>query len=131
MSKHSLVTYTSFKDWAKRIIPAVYLLYGLIDLSISFLSSPILIHMFILGVICLAAGASIWVKKAWSIYLVAFVGPLTSTVGIATLYSSIGFNGFVSSLQAFLFNLSLVCYSVVALSLSIYILIKRSIILGS
>lgn len=131
MSKHSLIFYTSFKDLTKRIIPAIYLLYGLIDVSISFLSSPILIHMFILGIICLAAGAGIWLKKAWSIYLIAFVGLLTSTVGIATLYSSIGFNGFISSLQAFLFNLSLVGYSVVALSLSIYIFINRSTMLPS
>ena len=129
MSKN-LITYNPLKDLAnrKRILPAVYLLYGLIDVLISFLTNPILIHMLILGIICLSAGAGMWLQKAWSIYPIVFAGPLTSTVGIATLFSSIGFTGLASSLQTFMFNLFLVGYSVVALSLSIYIIINRSIL---
>jgi len=114
----------------RRVVSAAYVSYGLIDIAISSLSSLILIHMVVLGAICLAAGFGLWMKKAWSIYPLMFVGPLTLTVGVATLYSSIGLVGFGPSTQALLFNLFLTGYSVSALGLFIYTVANRSTVLG-
>lgn len=109
----------------EKIVSAVYVAYGLIDIAISALSSQIIIHMIVLGVICLAAGAGLWMGKDWSVYPVVFFGPITLTVGLVTLYSSISLNGFSSSMEALLFNLALVGYSVAALALFAYTVASR------
>ena len=115
----------------EKIVPTIYILYCLVDILIAVLSSSILFHMIILGAVCLAAGVGLWTKKAWSIYPVAFSGLLTFTVGAATLYSSIGIGGLVSSTQTLIFNLALIIYTIIALGLSIYTLTNRSMMLDS
>ena len=114
-----------------KIVPAFYILYGLIDILIPLLLSFILIHMTILGAICLVAGTSLWMKKAWSVYPVAFAGLLTPTIGLATLFSSIAFAGLAPTLEVLMMNLSLIVYSLASVSLSIYTIAQRSIMLNS
>lgn len=110
----------------EKIVSALYLSYGLIDISISAMSGLIPVHMIIVGLVCFAAGVGLWLKKFWSIYPVVFFGPLTLTVGASTLQSSIGLLGFGPSTQVLLFNLSLIGYSVAALVLSAYTIANRS-----
>ena len=110
----------------EKIASALYMSYGLVDISISALSSFILIHMVVIGAVCFAAGVGLWLKRSWSIYPIVFFGPLTLTVGASTLCSSIGLVGFDPSAQILLFNLSLIGYSVAALVLSVYTVVNRS-----
>ncbi len=110
----------------EKIVSAIYVIYGLIDIILSTLSTSIPAHMVVLGIICLAAGTGLWMKRTWSIYLLILVGPTTLIAGLATLYSSIGLVGFGSSTQILLLNLFLIGYSAVALGLFIYIIVNRS-----
>ena len=115
----------------EKIVPALYILYGLADIIIPALLNSILIHMVILGVICLAAGTGLGMKKAWSIYPVVFTGLLTPTVGVATLYSSIAFAGLGPTPEVLMFNLFLIVYGLASVGLSVYIIAKKSIIFNS
>ena len=115
----------------EKIVPTIYILYGLVNISTVILSRFILFHMILLGAVCLAAGVGLWKKKAWSIYPVAFSGLLTFTVGATTLYSASGLAGLVSSTQTLLFTLALIIYTIIALGLSIYTLTNRSMMFDS
>lgn len=109
----------------EKIVPALYIIYSLIDILIPLLLSSMLIHMTILSAICLVAGASLWMKKAWSIYPVAFAGLLTPTIGLATLYSSIAYAGLALTTESLMWNLFLIVYSLIAIGLSIYTIAKK------
>ena len=109
----------------EKIISAVYISYGLIDIAISTLSSVIPIHMLVLAALCLAAGICLWLNKVWSIHLTAFAGFFTLIVGLTTFYSYTRLVGFSSSSQVLLFNISLIGYIVVMLGISIYTVANR------
>jgi len=110
---------------ARLIVSVGYGLFGLIDLVIFSLSGLRMIHMGVLGLLSMVSGIGLLLRRNWFVWLAIILAPLTLTVGVSTLYSSVGLLGFSPNLQVFLLNLGLLLYIALAFVLLFYSIAKR------
>jgi len=114
-----------------KIASIIYILYGLINVMIFAKSNFFLMYMCVLGILCCVTGFFLWIGKLWAVNLAIISGLLTLTVGITTLYASVGFVGFSPNLTILLLHIALIGYAILALILSFYVTMNRQKFLDS
>jgi len=103
--------------------------FGIINLVVFFLSGANMLHIGVLGALSLVVGVGLFTRRPEFFWSAIALAPITVTIGVSTLYSSIGFFGFNPNQQGLLFNLGLITYSAIAFLLLFYLILKRRVLL--
>lgn len=108
-----------------RIVSVLYVGYGLVDLIILYVSDFLMVYIGVLGVLCALAAVGLWLLKRWGLWLAVAVAPLTASVAIFTLYSSVGFVGLNPSVYILMLHIALICYAITAVTLFFYLVARQ------
>ncbi|MHA2407479.1 MAG: hypothetical protein ACXACA_03835, partial [Candidatus Ranarchaeia archaeon] len=96
----------------KLVTSLIYLLFGIIDLVIFAISKILMVHMGVLGLLSMISCIGLFLRIHYLLWLAVALAPVTISVGISTVYSSINLLGFNPNTQVLLINLGLICYIV-------------------
>ena len=122
-----LATKIKLKLEKKGIIPLFfYIVVGLVEIYVFFLTSFRLISLGIFGFLNFLTAYGLIKNKSWTLWLIGFLFFTGTTLGVTTLYASTKIQMFFPNILVLLFHLAIITYLFMVTLTTIYFFSKRN-----